>query len=146
MAYPPKALANALELEARFQGHMHTPTRAATYPPLRMLMKRGNKAVRSHPAVMELAEMLVPSWAMMKPMAMKAEAARVPDDWSSAMKLRRIVNGDQTKAPKRVYVEEAIKIPIKEVTENRTGRAINWGRITEEVLSAREAIDHCVGG
>jgi len=49
-----------LLLFSRFQGSMHIPTIAATYPPRRMLMNRGNRAVRSQPAEILFAEMFVP--------------------------------------------------------------------------------------
>jgi hypothetical protein len=49
-----------LLLDTRFQGHMTSPTMADIYPPRLILMKRGNSAVRSHPALTELAEMFVP--------------------------------------------------------------------------------------
>ena len=70
-----------LLLLSRFHGSITRPTIAATYPPLRMFcgnqsqkvspvldqdtrlltMKRGRSAVRSQPALIELAEMFVPS-------------------------------------------------------------------------------------
>lgn len=52
---------NELDDLSRFQGQMANPTIAAMYPPLRMLIKRGKREVRSQPALTELALMLVPS-------------------------------------------------------------------------------------
>lgn len=44
-----------------YHGHIARPTAAQIYPPLRMLIYRGRRAVISVPAETELAAMLVPS-------------------------------------------------------------------------------------
>lgn len=72
-----------LALERRFQGHMTRPMTAHTYPPRRISMKRGRRAVISVPADTELAAMLVPSWARANAVAMKNTPARFPDPPSS---------------------------------------------------------------
>ena len=58
------------------QGQMAMPMSAQMYPPRRMLMYRGSRAVMSVPALMLLAARFVPSWARTKAAAMRKVPAR----------------------------------------------------------------------
>lgn len=143
--------------------NVQKPTRAAMYPPRRMLMKRGKSAVRSQPAEMELAcerenerrgksslimqrskpiatflnrtifinregldrwskltAMLVPIWAMMKPMAMKAVPALVARFPPLSRKAVMISRGLQTNSPNKVGVVLAMRMPLRS-REGQTG-------------------------
>jgi len=62
-------------------------------------MKRGKRAVKSHPALIEFAEMLVPSWAIMNPNEMNQTPNRVELDGSSSKNRPRRSMGDQMASP-----------------------------------------------
>lgn len=75
-----------------------------------MLMYFGQNETRSLAALMELAEMLMPSVTMSKPMAPKAEAARPewdPDELQSPT----ITMGFHTTSPYAVSEAAAVKMP-----------------------------------
>lgn len=125
--------------ERKFHGQMQNPMSAAMYPPLRMLRNRGKIEVRSHPALSELAATLVPSCAMTKPMAMKAIPARIPRVPSVSRRRSITSSGFHTKSPKISFVEDPIKMPMREVIAKQTGSEMICGRITSDGLDAREA-------
>lgn len=59
-------------------GQMAMPMTAQMYEPRRIVRNLGSNAVRSVPAEMELAAMLVPSWARTKQAEMRNVPARSP--------------------------------------------------------------------
>jgi hypothetical protein len=75
-----------------------------------MLIYLGQKAMRSLAALMELAEMLMPSVTMIKPIAAKAAAARPPEEPLSIQWLMMSI-GFQRTLPYAVSAEAAVKIP-----------------------------------
>jgi hypothetical protein len=67
------------ELSKTFQGHITIPTKAAIYPPRRILTYRGHKADRSFPAETLFAAILTPSCANAKANAIKKTPTRVAE-------------------------------------------------------------------
>jgi hypothetical protein len=87
--------------EARiFQGtKAQLPRKAARICPLRMLMYRGQKAMRSLAAEMELAAMFMPRVTIIRPIAAKAAAARDPAEGFGVIQREMISTGFQRTFP-----------------------------------------------
>lgn len=111
--------------ESKFHGHMANPTAAQMKPPLRILMKRGRRAMMSDPAETELAAIFVPSWARAKPRAMKNTPARVPESGFASRKFDRRSSGFQMGSPYITVEDEDTMIPMNDVIANPQGMVIN---------------------
>ena len=75
-----------------------------------MLIYRGAKAIKSLAALIELAEMLIPSVTIIRPMAAKAAAARPPEEPDFIHKLM-ISMGFQRTSPYADWEAAAVKMP-----------------------------------
>ena len=123
---------------------------------IKLTIKRGKREVRSHPALIELAEMLVPScyenksmswhddnreraWAMMKAKAMNQTPKRVALDGLSSKKRPRRSIGDQIASPYIASDDELTIMPIKLTIGNERGTEKIWGHNAALGVVAREA-------
>ena len=126
-------------LFSRFQGSITMPTMAATKPPRRMLMNRGNNAVRSHPALMLFAEMFVPIWAMTNAAEINHTPKRVACEGPSSRKRSRRSMGDQIVSLKMACEDDETIMPMNDTSENVMGTAKNCGQPAAEGRFARDA-------
>ena len=83
-------------------------------------MYLGAKAMRSLAALIELAEMLIPSVTIIKPIAAKAAAARPPEEPLSCQWLMMSI-GFQRTLPYAVSAAAAVKIPRRPTTAIEAG-------------------------
>lgn len=102
-------------------------------------MKRGKSEVKSQPALIEFAEILVPICAMIKEADMNHTPKRVACDGLPSKNMPSKVIGDQIGSPNNTSEEEPTTMPMKLTIENANGTAINWGHNAAEGVDAREA-------
>lgn len=119
---------NLEEDDIKFQGQIANPTAAQMKPPLLILIYLGKRAVMSVPAERELAEILVPTWAMVKQKARMNTPPRSPLELPSK-NFERTSNGFQKVSLYRYVEALETRTPIKHVMEKQIGRVINCDQI-----------------
>lgn len=112
------------EEDIKFHGQIAKPIAAHIKPPLLILRYFGNRAVISVPAERELAEILVPTWAIAKPNAIRNTPPRSPFERPSK-NFERTSRGFQYVSPYKIVEALETRIPIKHVTEKQTGNEMN---------------------
>lgn len=92
---------------------------AARIWPRRILIYRGAKAIKSFAALIELAEMLIPSVTISRPIAPKAAAARPP--WEPDFIHKLIISiGFQRTSPYADWEAAAVKMPRRPTMADET--------------------------
>lgn len=123
----------------RLTGHMTRPTKAQIYPPRRISIYLGNRAVISVPAETEFAAMFVPSCASVNAVAIKKTPTRFCDDPSARNECRRS-RGFQMGSPLKMTVEdEDTMMPMMDVTPKPQGMVRSWERKASWGLRAKRA-------